>query len=218
MLTMHTSSNAIDYDPFAPCKPTSTLRRPPNVPNVVPAPPALYYRSLAAPFSGSDLSSLQVMRTSCGLYADRIPRWSQEVSQDRRRMYFIYLTDPFSGAPAVPIGMISLNLYNTDDPSLACYSTTGRVEVSSLFVYQAYRHLGVGLSAMMEMERRAAQIGALYITLNTMATPKNLQLYSQLGYREFKPRCSSCYSSQDILGTGAATAESAACFMEKPLR
>lgn len=158
------------------------------------------------------------MRTSCGLYADRIPRWSQEVAQDRRRMYFVYLSDPFSGPPTAPIAMISLNLYNADDPSLASYSTTGRVEVSSLFVYQAYRSLGVGLSAMLEMERRASEIGATYITLNTMATPKNLQLYSQLGYREFKPRLASGYSSQDILGSGVATAESAACFMEKPLR
>lgn len=119
---------------------------------------------------------------------------------------------------AAPIGMISLNLYNTDDISLASFSTTGRVEVSSLFVYQAYRHLSVGLSAMMEMERRAAEIGAYFITLNSMATPRNIQLYTQLGYREFKPRCGSSYSSQDILGSGVATPESMACFMEKRLR
>ena len=225
MLSMHTSSsNPANFDPFEPCKElhsTSTSRTPFSRLTSyvsVPSPPPLYYRSVPAPFSGNDLSTLQAMRTSCGLYADRIPRWSQEVALNQRRMYFIYLTDPFSGVPALPIGMISLNFYNTDDPSLANYAVTGRVEVSSLFVYQAYRHLGVGLSAMIEMERRAAQVGASHITLNMMATQKNLQLYSRLGYREFKQRCSSAYSSQDILGSGVATAESAACFMEKRLR
>ncbi|KAG8751704.1 hypothetical protein FRC14_007668 [Serendipita sp. 396] len=193
---------AMNFDPFAP----------------LPSPPPLYYRSIAAPFSGYDLETLRAMRTSCGMYADRIPRWSQEVMQDKRRMYFIYLSDPIYTPNAVPIGMVSLLLYNCDDPTLASYANTGRVEVSSLFVYQAYRHLGVGLSAMLEMERRAADIGALFITLNTMATPKNLHLYSQLGYREFKPRLASGYSAQDIMGSGVPTTESAACFMEKPLR
>lgn len=177
----------------------------------------LYYRSLPAPFVGSDLEALFAMRTSCGLYADRIPRWSQEVALDRRRMYFIYLSDP-STTPAAPVGMVSLNLFNEDDPTLASYSTTGRVEVSSLFVYQAYRHLGVGLSAIIEMERRAAEIGAYHITLNSLATSKNLQLYAKLGYREFKPRSTSSYSPQDILGSGVASSEAAACFMEKALR
>lgn len=139
---------------------------------------------------------------------------------DRRRMYFIYLSDPTAPSipPAVPIGMVSLNLYNEDDPSLASYSTTGRVEVSSLFVYQAYRHLGVGLSAIIEMERRATEIGAYHITLNSLATAKNLQLYPKLGYREFKARSTSCYSPQDILGSGVTSSEAAACFMEKALR
>lgn len=196
-----TFSSAGSFDPFAP----------------LPAPPAPYFRSIPAPFHGADLEYLKAMRTSCGLYADRIPRWSQEVAQGLRKMYFIYLSDPIS-APSPPVGMISLNLYNSDDTSLASYSATGRVEVSSLFVYQAYRHLGVGLSAMIEMERRAADIGAVFITLNTMATPKNLLVYSQLGYREFKPRYSAAYSPQDILGSGVASAESAACFMEKRLQ
>ena len=186
--------------------------------HIVPSPPALFYRSVPAPFSGQDLAHLTQMRTSCGLYADRIPRWSQEVAQNQRRMYTIYLSDPLYTPNAVPIGMIGLLLHNTDDLTLASFSVTGRVEVSSLFVYQAYRHLGVGMAAMMEMERRAREIGALFITLNTMATPKNIQIYSQLGYREFKPRLASGYSAQDVLGSGVATVESAACFFEKPLR
>lgn len=173
------------------------------------------------------------MRISSGFYVEKIPKWGQDILRDRRRIFFIYLSDPNAAsapyaylapgypqtqAPPVPIGMVALSLYNEDDPSLASFTLTGRVEITSLFVYQAYRHLGVGASAFMEMERKAREIGASAITMNTLATKQNLHRYSKLGYREFKPRSNQAYSQQDVLGTGVPASDAFACFMEKPLR
>ena len=115
------------------------------------------------------------------------------------------------------IGMISLYLHNPDDPSLASYALTSRVEITSLFVYASYRHLGIGTAAIQEMERRAKTFGASHTTFNTMAVERHLRVFKEeLGYREYKAR-SATYSVADVVGAGFPSSYHVAAFLEKAL-
>lgn len=118
--------------------------------------------------------------------------------------------------PYPPVGMVCLSLSNPHDPSLASFSQTGRCEICSLFVYGAYRNLGVGVAAMRNMEERARMMGALYVTLNTPAVERPLRKYLSMGYREYKAR-SRVYSSADVRNAGLPEEYETAAFLEKSL-
>jgi GNAT superfamily N-acetyltransferase len=115
-----------------------------------------------------------------------------------------------------PVGMVCLSLNNAQDPSLASFSLSGRCEICSLFVYAAYRSLGVGAAAMRNMEERARMIGAIFVTLNTPAIERPLRKYLSMGYREYKPR-SRAYSSGDVRDAGLPEDYETAAFLEKSL-
>jgi ribosomal protein S18 acetylase RimI-like enzyme len=115
-----------------------------------------------------------------------------------------------------PVGMVCISLSNPQDPSLASFSLTGRCEICSLFVYAAYRPLGVGAAAMQNMEERARMMGAIFVTLNTPAIERPLRKYMSMGYREYKPR-GRVYSSADVRNAGLPEDYETAAFLEKSL-
>jgi len=121
-----------------------------------------------------------------------------------------------SGTISPPVGMVCLSFNNPQDPSLASFSLTGRCEICSLFVYAAYRTLGVGAAAMRNMEDRARVMGAIFVTLNTPAIDRSLRKYISMGYREYKPR-SRVYSSNDVRNAGLPEEYEVAAFLEKSL-
>jgi GNAT superfamily N-acetyltransferase len=182
-------------------------------------------------------------RVACGWYLDRVPRWIHEIASNKRFLWFIHFgtMNPHTGnivAQSPAIGMISLYLDNPDDPTLASFALTSRVEITSLFartpflhvklpyrrlltnilqVYASYRHLGIGATAIREMERRAKAFGATHTTFNTMAVDRHLRVFKEeLGYREYKARKPS-YSVADIVGAGWPSNYSVAAFLEKEL-
>ena len=168
----------------------------------------LYYRPISCPPTQAELATLAQLRTAAGWYLDRINQWELEVATRQRYIWFIHFTNPLAMvmgtmADTPAIGMVSLLLENPMDPSLASYSTTSRVEITSLFVLASYRHLGVGIVAVQEMERRAKSFGASkqlmiitldtnsrsyagWVTLNTPATERSLTIFGNLGYHEYK--------------------------------
>ena len=169
----------------------------------------LYYRPVSCPPTQAELATLAQLRTAAGWYLDRISQWELEVATRQRYIWFIHFTNPLAMimgtmADTPAIGMVSLLLENPMDPSLASYSTTSRVEITSLFVLASYRHLGVGMVALQEMESRAKSFGASkqlvnitlntysrsshagWVTLNTPATERSLTIFGNLGYHEYK--------------------------------
>jgi ribosomal protein S18 acetylase RimI-like enzyme len=177
--------------------------------------PMVYYRDVHVPFSPTDYEALRQMRISSGFYVDHIPLWAQQIASSKRRLYFMYLSDP-STYGAAPVGMVSLSFENPQDSTLASFSSTGRVEITSLFIYSAYRHLRLGIMAMMEMERRAVEFGASAVTLSTPAAEASLRVYRSLGYREYKRATS--YSRSDVAGALMPPENVVAAFLEKRLR
>lgn len=121
-----------------------------------------------------------------------------------------------TGVVHPPVGMVCISLNNPRDPSLASFSLTGRCEICSLFVYAAYRPLGVGAAAMQNMEERARMMGAIFVTLNTPAIERPLRKYMSMGYREYKPR-GRVYSSSDVRNAGLPEDYETAAFLEKSL-
>jgi len=117
-----------------------------------------------------------------------------------------------------PIAMASLYLENPLEPTLASFSTAKRVEITSLWVYSAYRHLGIASAVMAQMEKRAAALGALYTTCNMpVLTEGRLKALAALGYKEFRPR-EHRYRRSVALGAGLpADAATVAAFFEKKL-
>lgn len=116
--------------------------------------------------------------------------------------------------PPAAVGMVCLLLYNPDDPSLASFSNSGRVEITSLFVFSAYRPLGVALAVLRAMEQRAAQMGALYVTLTTPAIDRSLLRYFNLGYLEYKSRAV-VYTQAEVQSAGLGPEYTTGAFLEK---
>lgn len=116
--------------------------------------------------------------------------------------------------PPAAVGMVCLLLHNPEDPSLASFSNSGRVEITSLFVYSAYRPLGVALAVLRAMEQRAAQMGALYVTLTTPAIDRSLLRYLNMGYREYKGRAV-VYSQAEVQSAGLGPEYTTGAFLEK---
>ena len=116
--------------------------------------------------------------------------------------------------PPAAVGMVCLLLNNPDDTSLASFSNSGRVEITSLFVFPAYRPLGVALAVLRAMEQRATQMGALYVTLTTPAIDRSLARYLNLGYREYKQRAV-VYSQAEVQSAGLGLEYTTGAFLEK---
>ncbi|KAG8952034.1 hypothetical protein FRC04_005367 [Tulasnella sp. 424] len=49
-----------------------------------------------------------------------------------------------------------------------------RVETGSLFIYPKYRRRGIGEAAIRELERKAEELGAAVITMNTKALERKI--------------------------------------------
>jgi ribosomal protein S18 acetylase RimI-like enzyme len=116
--------------------------------------------------------------------------------------------------PPAAVGMVCLLLHNPEDPSLASFSNSGRVEITSLFVFPAYRPLGVALAVLRAIEQRATQMGALYVTLTTPAIDRSLLRYLSLGYREYKQRAV-VYSQAEVQSAGLGLEYTTGAFLEK---
>jgi len=117
-------------------------------------------------------------------------------------------------APPAAVGMVCLSLLNPEDPSLASFSNSGRVEITSLFVFPTYRPLGVALAVLRAMEQRAAQMGALYVTLTTPAIDRSLLRFINLGYQEYKQRAV-VYSQAEVQSAGLGLEYTTGAFLEK---
>jgi GNAT superfamily N-acetyltransferase len=117
--------------------------------------------------------------------------------------------------PTPPIAMVCLLKANPQDATLASIDAH-RYELTSLWIYPAYRPLGVGSSIIAEMEKQAALRGASYLTFNTTAgAPGTLRTFQRIGYREYKPR-EHRYSVSDVLNAGLPVESSTlAAFFEK---
>jgi GNAT superfamily N-acetyltransferase len=155
------------------------------------------------------------MRIACGWSVEEIPNWLRQVAGGTRLLFFIY---PSSSAKAKgrPAGMISLNLVSEKDRTLADFHNTGRVEISSLFVYHEYRKTGVGAAAFNKLEEKARDMGAKVVTVNTQAPSPLVQRYERIGYNQYKePK--KIYPVVDILKLGLTEEYCFAAYLEKPL-
>lgn len=113
-----------------------------------------------------------------------------------------------------PVAMVCLLKTNPQDVTLASIDAN-RCELTSLWIYPAYRSLGIGLSVITEMERQAALRGASFVTFNTTAGASNtLRTFQRLGYREYKPR-EHRYSAADVFNAGLSIESTLAAFFEK---
>ena len=113
-----------------------------------------------------------------------------------------------------PVAMVCLLKTNPHDASLASIDAH-RYELTSLWIYPAYRSLGIGLSVITEMERQAALRGASFVTFNTTAgASSTLKTFQRIGYREYKPR-EHRYSVSDVLNAGLPIESTLAAFFEK---
>lgn len=120
----------------------------------------------------------------------------------------------FSPPPTPPVAMVCLLKSNPQDISLASIDAN-RYELTSLWIYPAYRSLGIGLSVITEMERQAALRGASFVTFNTTAgASSTLRTFQRLVYREYKPR-EHRYSPSDVLNAGLPIESTLAAFFEK---
>ena len=93
----------------------------------------------------------------------------------------------------------------------ACFTTFKIMYVSTMFVDERYRRKGYGTQLMREMERRAAEMGATLIRLDTFDW-QGKDFYEALGYEivgsyENVPEGYAEYFFIKRLGTGEDTAE-----------
>ena len=185
----------------------------------------VHYREvLPGPTIHEDAPILTKLRLDCGWKADAVPTWIVEIAQGHRLMWLIYdqpyLKPNNQVVAPLPIGMISLCLFDPKDPTLANFSAPDesirgkRAEVSSLFVYPEYRGRGVGTGAINYVEKIAVERGVDTVTMNTAAASRNLPRYLKLGYEEYKPR-ERKYPLHEILASGWTEEHCYAAFLEK---
>jgi GNAT superfamily N-acetyltransferase len=146
------------------------------------------------PPSESDLADLRAQRIACGWKVETIPQWVKEVQEGHRLMWFICEKAQESSHTMESIGMISLNLYDPEDPSIANLRAPDaqrgdRVEISLLFVYPKHSGKGVGGQAIRYLEDLGREMGARVVTMNTAIGTHILEWYKgKLGYKECRPR------------------------------
>ncbi|KAG9018971.1 hypothetical protein FRB90_007735 [Tulasnella sp. 427] len=184
----------------------------------VPATPEIHLRPWIvdpAP-SEADVKELHNQRIICGWHSERVPVWQEEIRSGARLIWFIHIQTPEGLSETT--GMISLNLSDPVDLSIANLrapppNTGDRVEIGSLFVYPKYRRRGIGEAAMLELERKAEEVGAGTITVNTMALGEVLRRYERMGYRQYKRERK--YKLEDVLAMGLTEEHCDAAFLEK---
>ncbi|KAG8922573.1 hypothetical protein FRC01_013858 [Tulasnella sp. 417] len=169
--------------------------------------------------SKADVEELRRQRVACGWYADRIPIWEQEIRNGTRYIWLIHVRTP-TGLTEIA-GMISLNLYDPTDPSLANFRAPGslagdRAEVSLIFIYPKYRGRGILGAASRRVEQKAAELGVTTATGNTMARSEKLRIYEGMGYQQYKP-VEKIYDSQEMSALGFGEEHCYAAFIEKKI-
>jgi len=187
----------------------------------------VHYREIRpGPTMKENASILTQLRIDCGWNADAVPGWILDIERGYRLIWFIYNqpyrqpTNPMN--VRLPIGMISLCLYDPKDPTLANIAAQDdsirgrRAEVSSLFVYPDYRRRGVGKGAIDYVEEMAAQRGVDTVTMNTDAAGTNLEIYLKMGYQEYKPR-EKKWPLDEVQTLGFTEEHCWAAFLEKRL-
>ncbi|KAG8988651.1 hypothetical protein FRB90_002612 [Tulasnella sp. 427] len=168
--------------------------------------------------SDADMKEVQNQRIACGWNYERVPIWQDEIQRGYRRLWFIHIQTPEPlGEPA---GMISLNLYDPVDSSVANLRappphTGDRVEIGSLFVYPKHRRRGIGEAAIRELERVAEEVGADTITMNTAAVGESMRRYERMGYRQYKKERK--YPLEVVHALGLSEDYCDAAFLEKKL-
>ncbi|KAG9000007.1 hypothetical protein FRB90_011907 [Tulasnella sp. 427] len=168
--------------------------------------------------SDADMKEVQNQRIACGWNFERIPIWQDEIQRGYRHLWLIHVQTPEGlGEPA---GMISLNLYDPADSSVAnlrapAPHTGDRVEIGSLFVYPKHRCRGIGEAAIRELERVAKEIGADTVTMNTAAVGESMRRYERMGYRQYKKERK--YPLEVVHALGLSEDYCDAAFLEKKL-
>lgn len=152
----------------------------------------MYLRAVS-PDSQSDAEVLIKMRRACGWQENEVPDWLEEIKNNQRLIWFICMDDHMSEDPDYHqidntnlIGMAALILEDVKDASVASLTTTGRVGIASLFVYQEFRRQGGGLWAFKELEKVASQLGATTVTVITATKGRLVSWYESLGYRMYR--------------------------------
>jgi GNAT superfamily N-acetyltransferase len=175
--------------------------------------PQVVLREILSSPPERDMEELRAMRIACGWHVEEIPNWLRQVETGTRLLFFVY---PGSSAEGKPAGMISLDLLSEKDLSMADFRNTGRVEISSLFVYKEYRRTGMGAAAFTKLEDKAREMGAKVAVVNTMLKGPNLQRYEKIGYKQYKePK--KVYVVGDLLRLGLTEDHAYAAYLEKPL-
>jgi GNAT superfamily N-acetyltransferase len=143
------------------------------------------------------------MRIACGWRVEYVPRWIEDIRAGTTFIWLIHViadehnkgSASDSGRrfpPHKAVGMVGIHLTHPHDPTIADFANSCRVEISMLFVYPAHGGMGIGTEAIYEMERRAASLGAEFVTINTRAYESNgdrhanLVRYERMGYTVYK--------------------------------
>ncbi len=120
------------------------------------------------------------------------------------------------------IGMISLNLYDPEDLSIANLRAPDaqkgdKVEISLLFIYPKQSGKGVGGQAIRYLEELGRELGARVVTMNTAIGTHILEWYKgKLGYKECRPR-EKRYLIEVVRALGMPDECVYAAFLEKSL-
>ncbi|KAG8964247.1 hypothetical protein FRC00_003126 [Tulasnella sp. 408] len=167
--------------------------------------------------SEADLEELRTQRIASGWFPERIPIWEEEVRKGTRCIWFIEVRTP-TGSTEVA-GMVSLNLYEPSDLSLAnlrapSSEAGSRVEGSLLFIYPKYRGRGLWGAVLREVERNAAELGATTVTTHTRAMSGKVQMYERMGYHQYKPQ-EKIYDPKLVSALGYPEEHCYAAFFEK---
>ncbi|KZT51307.1 hypothetical protein CALCODRAFT_145267 [Calocera cornea HHB12733] len=164
-------------------------------------------RPFTVPAPPEAVEELREMRIACGWDVELIGEWMVEIKEGRRIQWTAYMGQE-------PIGMCALNIYSIHDETLA--NGVDRAEVAGMFLYPAWRSLGLGKAMMTHVEQEAAQMGMKKTTVNTRSLGPSLMPYIRRGYREYKAR-EMKYLLDTILGLGLTPEHMSASFLEKPV-
>ncbi|KAG8922574.1 hypothetical protein FRC01_013859 [Tulasnella sp. 417] len=167
--------------------------------------------------SEADVEELRRQRMACGWGADRIPIWEQEIRNGTRYIWFVHAREP-SGRTEIA-GMISLDLFNSSDPSLANFRAPGslagdRVEVCLAYVYPKFRRRGFWELMVQAAEDTAAELGAKIATGNTMSLHPKVRMYEKRGCQRYKPP-EKIYDLKEMEALGFGEEHCYAAFFEK---
>jgi GNAT superfamily N-acetyltransferase len=168
--------------------------------------------SASKPPSDADIELLCTMRIACGRGLRFVDGWVKDICAGNRYMYFIHLGPSTDGEA---VGMIGIDLLCPKDPD---FSSRGKpLEVGNIFVYEKYRHIGVGEAAHKVAEIKARELGAKKIILDmpVVFDYYAVRRYVRMGYKEYKRGI--IYAVEDAINAGYTTDDCFGIFMEKEI-